>query len=83
MRIVSNVTGPMLRVARQRTKELSREANCRLDWFEHYRRLVRCYEKTEAHYQGMYQLAACMICAKRLRDGQQAGESWQPFAQAA
>jgi putative transposase len=38
MRIVSNVTGPMLRVARQRTKELSREANCRLDWFEHYRR---------------------------------------------
>jgi transposase InsO family protein len=38
MRIVSNVTGPMLRVARQRTKELSREANCRLDWFEHDRR---------------------------------------------
>lgn len=38
MRIVSNVTGPMLRVARQHTKELSREANCRLDWFEHYRR---------------------------------------------
>ena len=38
MRIVSNVTGPMLRVARQRTKEISREANCRLDWFEHYRR---------------------------------------------
>jgi putative transposase len=38
VRIVSNVTGPMLRVARQRTTELSREANCRLDWFEHYRR---------------------------------------------
>jgi putative transposase len=38
MRIVSNVTGPMLRVARQRTREISREANCRLDWFEHYRR---------------------------------------------
>ena len=38
MRIVSNVTGPMRRVARQRTKELSREANCRLDWFDHYRR---------------------------------------------
>ena len=38
MRIVSNVTGPMLRVARQRTTELSREANCRLDWFEHYQR---------------------------------------------
>ena len=38
VRVVSNVTGPMLRVARQRTKEISREANCRLDWFEHYRR---------------------------------------------
>lgn len=38
MRIVSNVTGPMLRVAKQRTRELSREANLRLDWFEHDRR---------------------------------------------
>jgi transposase len=52
-------------------------------WFEHYRRLVRCYERTGAHYQGFYQLAACAICAKRLRDGRQAGEGWQPFAQAA
>jgi transposase len=52
-------------------------------WFEHDRRLVRCYEGTAAHYQGMYQLAACVICAKRLRDTQQAGESWQPFARAA
>lgn len=38
MRIVSNVTGPMLRLARQRTREISREANRRLDWFEHDRR---------------------------------------------
>jgi transposase len=52
-------------------------------WFEHYRRLVRCYEKTGAHYQGLYQLAACLLCVKRLRDGRQAGASWQPFAQAA
>ena len=52
-------------------------------WFEHYRRLVRCYEGTGAHYQGFYQLAACALCAKRLRDGRQAGQSWQPFAQAA
>jgi hypothetical protein len=37
MRIVSNVTGPMLRVAKQPTTELSREANRRLNWFEHYR----------------------------------------------
>jgi hypothetical protein len=52
-------------------------------WFEHYRRLVRCYENTEAHYQGFYQLAACMICAKRLRDGRQADASWQPTTRAA
>jgi transposase len=52
-------------------------------WFEHYRRLVRCYEDTGAHYQGFYQLAACAICAKRLRESRPAGESWQPFPQAA
>lgn len=52
-------------------------------WFGHYRRLVVCYENTGAHYQGFYQLAACAICAKRLRDGRQAGETWQPYAQAA
>lgn len=52
-------------------------------WFEHHRRLARCYERTEAHYQGMYQLAACLICAKRLRDGRQAVETWQPLPQAA
>jgi transposase len=52
-------------------------------WFEHSRRLVRCYERTGAHYQGFYQLAACAICAHRLRDGRQAGESGQPRAHAA
>lgn len=52
-------------------------------WFGHYRRLLVCYENTGAHYQGLYQLAACAICARRLRDAQQPGESWQPFAQAA
>ena len=52
-------------------------------WFGHYRRLLVCYEKTGAHYQGFYQLAACAICAKRLQQTQQAADSWQPFAQAA
>jgi transposase len=52
-------------------------------WFGHYRRLVVCYERTGAHYQGLYQLAACAICARRLRDGRQGGEAWQPFATAA
>lgn len=52
-------------------------------WFASFRRLIVCYERTGAHYQGLYQLAACVICARRLRDGRQAGEGWQPFAQAA
>jgi transposase len=52
-------------------------------WFGHYRRLIVCYERTGAHYQGFYQLAACAICAKRLRDGRQAGEGWQPLRTAA
>jgi transposase len=52
-------------------------------WFGHYRRLLVCYEDTGAHYQGLYQLAACAICAQRLRQAHQAAEDWQPFAQAA
>lgn len=52
-------------------------------WFMSFRRLVVCYEGKAAHYQGMYQLAACVICARRLYDGRQAKEDWQPFAQAA
>jgi transposase len=52
-------------------------------WFMRFRRLIVCYERTGAHYQGFYQLAACVICARRLRDGGQADESWQPFTKAA
>jgi transposase len=52
-------------------------------WFMSFRRLVVCYERSGAHFQGMYQLAACVICARRLHDGRQRGEGWQPFDQAA
>jgi transposase len=52
-------------------------------WFVSFRRLLVCYERRAEHYQGMYQLAACVICARRLHDGRQAGEDWQPLAQAA
>ena len=52
-------------------------------WFGHFRRLVQCYERTEAHFLGMQQLAACVICARRLHLGRQPGEEFQPFAQAA
>lgn len=52
-------------------------------WFEHYRRLVRCYENSGTQYQGFYQLAACAICASRLRTVRQVAENGQPFTQAA
>jgi hypothetical protein len=52
-------------------------------WFLSFRRLVVCYERTGTPYQGLYPLAACVSCARRLHDGRQAGAGWQPFAQAA
>ena len=51
--------------------------------FRSFRGLVVCYERSGAHFQGRYQLAACVICARRLHDGRQRGEGWQPFDQAA
>lgn len=38
-----------------------------LAWFATYRRLRCCYERTPAHWQGLHELAACVICANRLR----------------
>jgi transposase len=52
-------------------------------WFGHFRRLVQCYERGEAHFLGMQQLAACASCARRVRHGRQPAEEFQPFAQAA
>jgi transposase len=48
-------------------------------WFMRFRRLIVCHERTGGHYQGLYQLAACVICARRLRDGQSTDARWQPF----
>jgi len=52
-------------------------------WFGHFRRLAQCYERQEGHFPGMQQLAACVICARRVRQGRQPAEEFQPFAQAA
>lgn len=37
-----------------------------LAWFNHFRRLRVCYEKCGEHWQGFNELAACLICARRL-----------------
>jgi transposase len=52
-------------------------------WFGHFRRLAQCYERQEGHFLGMQQLAACVICANRVRHGRQPAEEFQPFALAA
>ncbi len=52
-------------------------------WFMRFRRLIVCHERTAGHYQGFYQLAACVICARRLRDGAHHDASWQPFERTA
>ncbi len=36
-------------------------------WFDNWRRLRMCYEKCAEHFQAFNELAACLICAKRLR----------------
>lgn len=36
-------------------------------WFSRFRRLVQCYERRPEHAQGFHSLAACVICARRLR----------------
>lgn len=38
-----------------------------LAWFGHFRRLKLCYEKTGEHFQAFHDLAACLICANRLK----------------
>jgi NADH:ubiquinone oxidoreductase subunit F (NADH-binding) len=37
-----------------------------LVWFGHWRRLKICYEKTREHFQAFHDLAAGLICARRL-----------------
>lgn len=38
-----------------------------LSWMGNYRRLKLCYERTGEHWQAMNELAACVICANRIR----------------
>jgi transposase len=37
-----------------------------LSWFGNYRRLKLCYEKTGSHFQAFHDLAASIICFKRI-----------------
>ena len=37
-----------------------------LAWFGHHRRLKICYERTGEHFQAFHDLAATLICARKL-----------------
>ena len=38
-----------------------------MSWWTHFRRLNLCYERTGEHFEGLHGLAACIICANKLR----------------
>lgn len=38
-----------------------------MSWWTHFRRITFCYERTPAHFQGLHDLAAAVLCANKLR----------------
>lgn len=38
-----------------------------MSWWTHFRRLNLCYECQGEHCQGLHELAACVLCANKLR----------------
>jgi hypothetical protein len=38
-----------------------------MSWWTHFRRIILCYERTGEHFQGLHRLAACVLCANKLR----------------
>ena len=38
-----------------------------MSWWTHFRRINLCYERRGEHFQGLHELAACVVCANKLR----------------
>jgi transposase len=38
-----------------------------MSWWPHFRRILVCYERTGEHFQAFHELAACVLCANKLR----------------
>jgi transposase len=43
-----------------------------MSWWTHFRRINFCYERKGEHFQGLHELAACVICANKLRAARRA-----------
>ena len=46
-----------------------------MSWWTHFRRLNLCYECHGQHFQGLHELAACVLCANKLRAARAAKRS--------
>ena len=38
-----------------------------MSWWNHFRRINFCYERKGAYFQGLHELAACILYANKLR----------------
>jgi len=38
-----------------------------MSWWPHFRRILVCHERTGEHFQAFHELAACVLCANKLR----------------
>jgi transposase len=38
-----------------------------MSWWPHFRRILVCHERTGKHFQAFHELAACVLCANKLR----------------
>jgi hypothetical protein len=43
-----------------------------MSWWPHFRRILVCYESTGEHFQAFHELAACVLCANKLRQARAA-----------
>jgi transposase len=50
-----------------------------MSWWGHFRRINFCYERKGEHFQGFHDLAACILCANKLRDARAKKRSEHPF----
>ena len=51
-----------------------------MSWWAHFRRLNLCYERKGEHFQGLHVLAACVLCANKLRKARHAKRPRAPAA---
>jgi transposase len=54
-----------------------------MSWWTHFRRINLCYERKGKHFQAFHELAACIICANKLRAARAAKRAETQALQAA